>query len=385
MTSGSRWTGRSVALLVAVASAALLLWAWRTEPSWFYRRWGLEARHAYFASIARGLASLAAALLLAVARRLGRAAARAGAPESFFTVARHAVAIGLALVAGELGARALHLPRTKDPAETAGVSLGERHPRYGWVFKASQAFTTHVGGRDVELAFNAEHDRAASIDRPYDFGAESILFAGESVTAGHGLTWDESYPAIVGRALDVQVVDLGVDGYGSDQAFLRLEGALPRFQRPLAVVTFFIPTMVDRLARIDHPRVVFEGLEAKVMPPDVGWRRFHLVQAFYGAFEYRDEETIARAAEVLRATARLAHERGARPLFVAPFLGVGPRQDGYLIDALFRAQGLPVIEPDIQYVRLPGDYHPNAASTRRLADAVVQALQGEEALGAPAR
>ncbi|HEY2518358.1 MAG TPA: hypothetical protein VGI39_46135 [Polyangiaceae bacterium] len=385
MTAKSRWTGRAVTLLLAAVAAALLFWAWRAELTWFCRRWGLEARHAYFASIGRVLAALLAALLVAVARPLGRAASRTGARESLFTVLRYSVALGAALVAGELGARALHLPRTKDPAETAGVSLGERHPRYGWVFKASQVLVTRVGGRDVELALNAEHDRARSIDRAYDLGAETILFAGESITAGHGLAWDETYPALVGLALGAQVVDLGVDGYGSDQAFLRLADTLPRFERPSAVVTFFIPTMVDRLARIDHPRVEFDGLEVKVLPPDVGWRRLHLVQAFYGAFEYRDEGTIARAAEVVRETARLAKARGARPLFVAPFLGVGPRQDGYLVDVLFRQQGLPVIEPDIQYVRLPGDYHPNAESTRLLADAVVHALQAEEAFGAPLR
>ena len=58
----------------------------------------------------------------------------------------------------------------------------------------------------------------------------TAIFAGESVIFGKGLTWEESIPAQVGAMLGVPTANLAVDGYGTDQALLRLQAELPRFQ-----------------------------------------------------------------------------------------------------------------------------------------------------------
>ena len=180
--------------------------------------------------------------------------------------------------------------------------------------------TVTVGGRQVRYDFDAEHNRALAVDALPDPERPTVLFAGESVTAGHGLQWDEAFPVIVGKALDVQVVDLGVDGYGSDQAFLRLLDALPRFSHPIAVVTFFIPSMVDRLAHDDHPRLVFDGLTVKLVPPSGAWRGSRVFRSLRDMVLYRGEDTIELAGAIFRETARISRERGARPIFVAPRL-----------------------------------------------------------------
>ena len=39
-----------------------------------------------------------------------------------------------------------------------------------------------------------------------------------------------------GAGLGAQSANLAVDGYGNDQAYLRLEAELPRFRHPIAVV-----------------------------------------------------------------------------------------------------------------------------------------------------
>jgi hypothetical protein len=47
------------------------------------------------------------------------------------------------------------------------------------------------------------------------------------------------------------------------------------------------------------------------------------------------------------------------------------------VQELLAKEGLTVVDPDFHFEPIPGDNHPNVASTRRLADAVVEALQSE--------
>jgi hypothetical protein len=246
------------------------------------------------------------------------------------------------------------------------------------VWKAGFARQATHGWRSVEYAFDAEHDRARATTQDPDPRRPTILFAGESIVAGHGLAWQETLPALVGEALGVQVVDLGVDAYGSDQAFLRLADALPRYERVVAVVTLFFPALVDRVAWPDHPRVAFEDHAVRVTPPTgSGWDDLRLLRLAREVLPYRDEAAIQLTGEVFVETARLARERGARALFLAPYLGRGPRDDRYLVDELLVKPGLTVVDPDWRFEPIRGDGHPNAASTRRLAETVVAALEQE--------
>src|SRR5262249_3337372 len=147
----------------------------------------------------------------------------------------------------------------------------------------------------------------------------SILFVGESITAGHGLEYDETYPAIVGEALGLQVVNLGVHGYGLDQAFLRLHDTLPRFERPVAVITFFIEAMLLRLQTPDHPHLAFLGTEPIATPPAHGLLGdLRLGQLWRSVVPYHDDSVIALAAKIFEQTDRLARERGAKALFLCP-------------------------------------------------------------------
>ena len=45
--------------------------------------------------------------------------------------------------------------------------------------------------------------------------------------------------------LNVQSANLAVHGYGNDQAYLRLEQELPRFRRPVGVVSLFMTTLLS--------------------------------------------------------------------------------------------------------------------------------------------
>src|SRR5207302_3750037 len=119
--------------------------------------------------------------------------------------------------------------------------------RVGWLYAPSRATVIPHKGRSIEYAINAEHNRARAIDDAPDPARPTLLFVGESITAGHAVRWEDTFPSIVGESLGLQVVNLGVHGYAVDQAYLRLVDALPRFTHPVAVVTLFIPAMLVRM------------------------------------------------------------------------------------------------------------------------------------------
>ena len=292
------------------------------------------------------------------------------------TTARVALAVGLALCVSEVALRALGMPRKHDFRGSCDNEMGQPDPRTGWVWRGPYARTVDQGGRPIDFAFDEHHDRVAAPGDAEDPQRPTVLLAGESIMAGHGLTWGESLAGRMGAALGVQVVTLGVDGYGSDQAFVRLYDALPRFTRVVAVVTLFFPALIDRVSWVDRPRLAFEGDQPVVSAPRPGlWRDLRLVRLATDLVPYRDEASIELTGEILRRTARLARARGARALFVTPELGRRRSPgDSALLDQLLVRQGLEVVDPDWQYETLPGDNHPNAAATGRMAEAVIEAL-----------
>src|SRR6185503_7470620 len=129
----------------------------------------------------------------------------------------------------------------------------------------------------------------------------TILFAGESVMLGEGLNWEETIPSQVGALMNVQSANLAVHGYATDQAYLRVESELPRFQRPVAIVTLFMPALFGRNLDDNRPHLG-PGL---TWLPAVPHTRLMSLAALIVPFRRQTtvERGIAVTSEVLRATA----------------------------------------------------------------------------------
>ena len=63
---------------------------------------------------------------------------------------------------------------------------------------------------------------------------------------GFRLNWPETTPGRIQTATGIQSANLAVNGYGSDQSYMRLAAELPRYRKPVAVVALFSPTLVER-------------------------------------------------------------------------------------------------------------------------------------------
>ncbi len=337
-------------------------------PSFFLPRpWYVHAETAARA----GMAVLGIALLLRARPRRGPR--RHGSSQRVLHVALAAL---LALGAAELVLRLAHprpvgwlVPADEEP-------LRRSDPRLGWVLVPNRTGRATMGGRGVEYATDPAGYRVRRADEPVDPERPTIVFTGESIVFGEGLAWDESIPARVGAALGMQSANLAVHGFASDQAYLRLAGELPRFRRPVAVVTVFMPALFGR--NLDGSRPHLEpGL---IWRPGEPHSRLGSLAALL--VPYRSEATVERGIamtrDVLAATSDLARSRGAVPLVVVPQF--------WQEDALERSLRERILEqPHVPYLlveagpdwRLPRALHPNAGAARRIAGAIAARLHAE--------
>lgn len=110
----------------------------------------------------------------------------------------------------------------------------------GWSYipnKSSIQNTEHI---PKPVYFDENGIRIPSPDFSFDYSKPSILFIGGSFTMGHGLSFKESFVGQFStlKGMPYQVVNAGVQGYGSDQALLALKRYLPKFNTKVVVYTF---------------------------------------------------------------------------------------------------------------------------------------------------
>jgi hypothetical protein len=375
--------------LTTLAGGALIAWSITADARWAER----HVLGAYCATsrgewvVARAAPWIAAALGVVVIWKLAPALAsrmaRISARVSPGAVAGIVLAVAAALGVGELVARSMH-DRLLGAGPLSGnlreAPMTRPDPRLGWSYHPGRTTWTRVAGRVVSYAIDPEGDRADSTDRRADPTRPTILFAGESIAFGYGLTYEETLPYLVGRDLGVQAVNLAVVGYGNDQAYLRVLDALPRFARTSAVVTVFVPDQIGRNVDSWRPRLgVAPDGTLVPLPPSSGPRILRLLQQL----PFRGEEPLRVTAAILRATADAARARGAFPLFVVTNYGPSclheQGEEPWIVDELFVRQGLPFVRVDLDRDDLLGgafERHPAARGALKIANAVERALSG---------
>ena len=278
----------------------------------------------------------------------------------------------LAVGAGEFAVRWMHLRPTEwlrpeaEPRRQADRQLG-------WVLVPGRVGHASVSGRSIDYATDAAGYRVRRVETPVDRERPAIVFGGESVMFGEGLTWEESIPAQVETLVAVQSANLAVHGYSTDQIYLRLARELPQFRRPVAVVAIFMPELFGRNLDDDRPHLA-PGLEWA--PAE---RKSRLRSMATWIVPFRREATVERGVamtrEALRAIVRLAHDRNATPLVVVPQFGAE--------DSALRAIRERIITTDVPSLivpldpdwRLRWDRHPNARAAQVIATAIAARLR----------
>jgi len=377
----SRFTRRVVAeSIVAAGGIGLIVGAFLANLAWFDRHFlppffatRSEFIQAAWAARITG-AVLGTTLLLVIRPRLGRLIAsmplrafRAGA-------ARIALAVTLALGVGELALRRTVFGLASEERPREEEPLRHRDPHLGWVFVPSRTGRDKIGGRPIEYTFDAAGYRVRGTGEPLNPDRPTIIFTGESTMVGHGLTWDESIPGQVQALTGVQSANIAVEGYATDQAYLRLVAELPHFSQPVAVVSFFTPNLFDRNLDRDRP----------YLDPGLIWhagkrRASSLLALARWLAPYRSQASIDRGItatrQVLRAGVDLARSRGAAPVIVVPVYAPEQAAEQILRQRILDEAGLPyaLVQLDASW-RIPWDRHPDARAAQAMAHAIVTRL-----------
>jgi hypothetical protein len=369
-----------VEIVVALIGVAFLAGALAANQRWldshFLPSWFLP-RHWYVVletSVRVVMATLGVSLALVARPRIGRLVSRAPARALLA-----AIAAVLALGASELVLRRVHLRAAEwlVPDEEPRRRVDSR---LGWTFVPARAGHNTVGGRVIEYALDPAGYRVRRLDEPVDPEQPTILFTGESVMFGEGLTWEESIPAQVGWMMGTQSANLAVHGFASDQAYLRLQTELPRFRRPVAVVSLFMAALFGRNLDDDRPHLA-PGLVW--LPAEPHSRLASIAKLLV---PYRRIETVERGVTVTRevfgASVELTRAHGATPLIVVPQFGPEAEAEQALRRRILDESGLPYVRVEIDEAwRLPWDRHPNPRAAHAIAEAVAARLRRAAELG----
>jgi hypothetical protein len=389
---GSRSPVRVVAeLAVALVGLLLLVWAWRVDRVWYehHMTWRFcVAEPSELVKLGRQrwvAAGLGVIVLVFVRPRVGRWAGSRSWGALFGDLARYGLAAVLSLLACDVFLRYVPLARQPPPIHPEHPEAAE-NPRSGWNHTAHHRTTATYGEKVVDYFTDGDGDRVEHEGDEPDPSRPTILFPGESITSGIGLHYAETYPALVGARLGVQVVNQGVHGYGTDNELIRARDALDRFTNVRAVVTLVIPPQVERNGDVTKKVRFVLGPGGTLEPRGAApllWTSSPVRDLFLRVTRYHSDEPIALTRALLRAIRDAARAHGAVPLFVLTHWGLPclPDETGApsIEKTLFEGEDLPHVTVDLSTMWLEVIQHPGPPAHVILADAIVRALDGKVA------
>ncbi len=151
-------------------------------------------------------------------------------------------------------------------------------PLLGWSLEPNSSLVSVDSQRDFRYRIDVNalglRDRRIEIDRPR--GVHRVLVLGDSFAFGVGLPIGERFSDLLNQSMgkDVEVINAGVPGWGTDQEMLFYESRLRRLHPDVVVLTFLFQNDVVNnglrgpLIEVGtKPRFVCEGDSLRLEPP----------------------------------------------------------------------------------------------------------------------
>ena len=384
MPGGRRASRRRAALAaniaVALAGVALIALAGALGQGWADRHflptfaWPRGVQIGLVWAMRALLALLGLILLLLVRPRVARAVkAGRGARLAVTAISVSlAVAAALGVTEGVLRTRAW---RATQERLTNKEPLRRRDDLTGWTFVPDHRGTAVGEGRVIDYAMDRFGYRSGGA--PLDLERPTIILAGESILLGYGLPSRDTIAARLQAMTGMQVANLSVNAYATDQILMRLRRELPRFRRPAAVVVPFVPMLFDRNLDQDRPHLDAQLRWHAGRPPPL-----RLVELARRVLRYRSEAAIEDGVVTTRATLRaaiaLARAHGAAAIVVVPqFQPEDPTERAIRRRVLDEAHIPYLLVPLDPAWRLAADRHPNARGAEVIATAISRTLLAE--------
>jgi hypothetical protein len=168
-------------------------------------------------------------------------------------------ALGLSEGAARILGYAPYAPAAPSAAE---FRWSQPDPAFGWVNKPGRFLSAEPG--NVPMNFDANGLRAMPSSKP---GTPRIDIVGDSITQGYAVADDETFAwRLAEMRPDLSVVNLGVGGYGTYQALLRMEAQ--RADPPaLFVYGFYGDHQYRNVAHLGWVRSLRDGDGHNMVPP----------------------------------------------------------------------------------------------------------------------
>lgn len=314
----------------------------------------------------------------------------------------------------------IYLTKTNYPyqnCERVNISseayLGKFNEQTGWSYKKDYSYYDESGR--YEYHFDKNGIRSASPNYTINYDKPRILFIGDSVTFGEELNFKDTYAYKINELLGnkYEVVNLGVQGFGSAQSMLRLKSLIKEID-PTFVVYTFIPDHVNRDKNYDRrlhvkcfefsgtkPVFVFENGLKQIRKPqtydvvdrfktllflDLNW------QIFREKMLTKDGKDIYFTKEIINEISNLSNEYAAKDYYIY-FDNVydisANNWNNYLSSYVFNPEDQNKILnftnwakdsklPGVKYyVNSEDDYHPNASLSAEIAKRFVEKFKSE--------
>ncbi|MEW6741377.1 MAG: hypothetical protein AB1486_01345 [Planctomycetota bacterium] len=221
----------------------------------------------------------------------------------------------------ELVAR-LFFPEPRVKPSAVPPELGRFDPFLGWALEPGAREVSYATGNPVEYRINSKglRDDETSYEKPA--GVFRIVIAGDSTVFGYGVPIEQHFTKLIeGYLKGVEVINMGISGFGVDQEllFLRTEGF--RYQPDLVIAVVEHYGMQRHLNTVRFgkwkPRFVLDGGKLvltnspvpETPPPEtrttrgvlLGWDRWLIQQS--KAYRLLREWALTRAATARRPAA----------------------------------------------------------------------------------
>jgi hypothetical protein len=142
-----------------------------------------------------------------------------------------------------------------EPAENA---IAQFDHELGWSYIPNKSKQQEFGENNIVAQhFDENGIRIPESNYKLSKVKPSVLFVGGSFTMGHGLSYEQCFAGQFGAFSEVpyQIINAGVQAYGTDQSFLLLKRIFPRFNVKFVVYTF-IDSHIQRNGNYDR-RMLF--------------------------------------------------------------------------------------------------------------------------------
>jgi hypothetical protein len=321
----------------------------------------------------------------------------------FFALVAATMSLAVTLAALESACRLLDLPVQFRMARAEHVTA-KFDSELGWAYLPNSSAVSSFGsdGRMIPSHFDELGARVRAPGLKHDPGEPTVLLVGDSFTMGHGVVFEETFAGRLEArpAFPYQVVNLGVQAFGTDQSLLMLKRHFKRFNTKVVVYTF-IEDHIVRNSNYDR-RVLQVGANVPGTKPLFGLGpngTLYLQKVPYRLADYPTTPHLWRYLEIawnrlgprpsifltlalVQEMRRFTEANGAVFLLVY-WSGQGAKPTSRAL--LFDSMGVEILDTgadapaDWRNWIIPGDGHPDSRAHARVAQLLYQRLK--EGLG----